>query len=112
MPHARWRHPSRRSSWCLLPLLAFRQLANALQPVLPALRQSVAMFGEDQSHGAVEEHKARQAPLRLQAVFEVIERRVRHHQRPANLQERRRLDDLYMAPKVAGIVAEVAVPAS
>jgi hypothetical protein len=31
---------------------------------------------------------------------------------PQNLQERRRLDDLHMAPKVARIVAEVAVPAS
>src|SRR5271166_164352 len=108
----RWRHRSKRSSLCLLPILAFRQLANAFQPVLPAFGQAVAMFGQDQSHGAVEEHKARHAPLRLQAVLQVIERRVRHHQRPANLQERRRLDDLHMAPKVAGIVAEVAEPAS
>src|SRR5258708_6902036 len=99
----RWRHRSKCSSLFLLPILAFRQLANALQPVLPAFGHAVAMFGQDQAHGAVEEHKARHAPLRLQAVLQVIGRRVRHHQRPTTLQELRRLDDLNMAPKVAGI---------
>jgi hypothetical protein len=33
--------------------------------VLPTFGQAVAMFGQDQSHGAVEEHKARHASLRL-----------------------------------------------
>src|SRR5260221_9911972 len=108
----RWRLRSKRSSLCLLPILAFRQVANALQPVLPAFGHSVAMFGQDEPNRAVEERKARHAPFRLEAVLQVIDRGVRHHQRAANLQETRRLDDLHMAPQVAGIVAEVAVPAS
>src|ERR1700722_7733034 len=108
----RWRHCSKHSLLCLLPILALRQLANSLQPVLPAFGQAVAMFGQDQSQGAVEEHQARNASLRVEAVLQVIDRRVRHHERPANLQEGRRFHNLHMAPKVAGIVAEVAVPAS
>ena len=82
--------------------------ASSSQPLGKPSRCS----GRIDPRAAVEERKARHAPLRLQAVLQVIDRRVRHHQRPANLQERRRLDDLHMAPKVAGIVAEVAVPAS
>src|SRR5208337_1540424 len=71
----RWRQRSKRSSLGLLPILALGQLANALQPVLPAFGQAVAMFGQDQSHGAVDEDKARHAPLRFQTVLQVIERR-------------------------------------
>jgi hypothetical protein len=37
----RWRHRSKRSSLYLFPISAFRQLANALQPVLPAFGQAV-----------------------------------------------------------------------
>src|SRR5262249_50956975 len=77
----RRRHRSKRSALGRLPILAFSQLPNALQPVLPALGQAVAMFGQEQSHPAVEEPQARHAPLCRQAVLQVIDRRVRHHER-------------------------------
>ena len=50
------------------------------------------------------------APLGLQPVLDVIDPRERHEHRAAQVEERRRLDDLHMPPEVARAVAEVAIP--
>src|SRR5947209_6881129 len=43
-------------------------------------------------------------------VLHVIDARERHEHRPAQLQERRRLDDLHVPPEVAGVITKVAIP--
>ena len=109
----RWRHRSKRAHRCV----SFRFLRSASSRMRSSqcsqpLGKPSRCSGRINPMARWRNTRRRHAPLRLQAVLQVIERRVRHHQRPANLQERRRLDDLHMAPKVAGVVAEVAVPAS
>ncbi len=70
------------------------------------------MVGSDQAHRPVVEREARFAALRLQAILQVIDGRVRHGHRAHNLQQRWRLDHLHVAPKVPRVVAQVAVPAA
>src|SRR6185437_7547029 len=82
-----------RSSWLLsLLALALSQVANAFEPELPALRDAVAVLGKDQADGPVLEFETCHVSFGFEAVLQMVGRGVRHHQRPADLQQRRRLD--------------------
>src|SRR5271166_5294374 len=59
------------------------KFANALQPVLPAFGHAIAMFGQDQTHGKVQERQARADALRLRANLDMIDGRIRHGHRSA-----------------------------
>src|SRR5262245_6854577 len=90
----------------------FRNLANSLQAEFPSLRHAIPVLLRDQPDGPVAELDARAVSLGGQAVLEVIDGRVGHWQRPADFQQRGRLDDLHVAPQVSCIISQVPEPAS
>src|SRR5262245_28771887 len=67
-----------------------REYADPLQAMLPALADALAMLDGDLAEGPVRELEARNFALGRQAVLHVRNRRVRHEQRAADLQQRRR----------------------
>src|SRR5438477_11221284 len=78
------------------------EFANSLNLVPPALAHAVTMLWRDQPHSFVRELEARAAAFGRQSILHVIDRGVRHRHRPADFQQRRRLDDLHMSPEMAG----------
>ncbi len=70
------------------------------------------MFGEDEAHGAVGEDEEGFVALGGEAVLDVGGDGVGHHHGAYEFEEEGRFDDLDVSPEVAGVVAEVAEPAS
>src|SRR5438093_8427733 len=81
---------------------------NALQPVRPTLRHAVAMLLRDQAHSPVSELQPRARPFGGQSILNVIDGRIRHGHRSVDFKQGWRLDDLHVAPEMAGVVAEIA----
>ena len=85
-------------------------LGDPLEAVVPPVADVLADLVRDRPHRPVRELEARAVAVGRQPVLDVVDARERHEHRPAQLQERRRLDDLDVPPEVAGVVAEVAIP--
>src|SRR5262249_29901040 len=82
---------------------------DPVEAVFPPASDALADLLRNRPHRPVHELEARARAVGRQPVLDVVDARERHEQRPAQLQQRRRLDDLHVPPEVAGIVAEVAI---
>src|SRR5262245_27473973 len=95
---------------CARPALS--KLTNLFDPLSPPLWHPFAMILRDQTDRAMRALKPRAAAFGDQSILNVINGGIRHRHRTGDFQERRRLDHLHMAPKMPGVVAEVAKPPS
>src|ERR1700681_3344241 len=100
----------RKSNTSLPRLLRFRALPYHFVNMLPALPHSLAMFVRNQPQRDVVKFNQRSAIHFAQPVLQIRDRRIRHKQRPVNLQQRRPLDRLHRSPEVPVVSAQVAVP--
>src|SRR3954471_14808656 len=91
---------------------AFGMFANSFQHLGPPGLYTLAVLVLDESQGLVTQREFGLVLAdRRQAKLEMGNGGVAHEERAGDLQERRPLDDLDVAPEVALVVAEVAVPA-
>src|SRR5260370_42261815 len=87
-----------------------RPLPHALMDVPPALRHSFSVVIQNQSKPRVMKSEQCSAIFLAQAVLHIRYDWIGHEQRPRNLEQRWPLDGLHHSPKVAVVVAQVAVP--
>ena len=85
-------------------------LRHFVQDLPPAGGHTLPVRRIDEADGAVAEvHMGSAGPL-FELHFDVVQRRVRHEHRTAQLQQHRRLDHLHVSPQMADPVAAVAEP--
>src|SRR5579864_1244057 len=95
------------------PLYSLLPLGPLLDPPIdvgPSRRDAAAVLFLNHSEGSVMELDNSLAVLFAQPILHVRHNRVRHEQRPGNLQQRRTLDRLHMPPQVAVAIAQIAEP--
>src|SRR6202166_1250473 len=85
-------------------------LADSRQHLLPALRHAFLLIRGEESERRVPELDERPAVRLGQPILHVRDDAGGHEQGPGELEQGRSLDGLYVAPEVAVVVAEVAVP--
>src|ERR1700690_2419016 len=94
----------------LRPALRFSVFTSAIVHVRPTLHHSLAMLVRNQSERQVMKLDQRSALHLTQPVLHVGADRIGHEQRPIELQQRGPLDRLHMAPQMAVLTAQVAIP--
>src|SRR4051812_17608469 len=90
------------------PVLPLRAVADLFDDSLPALVDAGADFGGDLTEGAVGEGEEGAAVFFGEAVLDVGHHGGGHEHGAGEFEEGRGLDDLDVAPEVAGLVAQVA----
>src|SRR5947207_14808955 len=103
--------PSSSSSTTLAPFPVRARgaiLGDCVQNVLPAGAHTLPVRRVNKTDGAVTEvYMGSSGPL-FELQFDMVQRRVRHEQRAAQLQQHGRLDHLHVSPQVADAVAAIA----
>src|SRR2546426_12236337 len=90
----------------------FPNLHEGMAPGLHPFGDGIPMVRRDLPDRAVCKPEARDVAFRRQPVLQMRDGGIRHEERPPNFQERGRLDDLHVPPKMAGAVPKVPVPAA
>src|SRR2546426_7035133 len=96
-------------------LSTLRHFPNLHEGVAPGLHPSgegIPMLRRELPDRAVCKPEARDVAFRRQPVLQMCDGRIRHEERPPDFQQRGRLDDLHLPPKMAGAVPKVPVPAA
>ncbi len=86
--------------------------ANAVENMPPALAQTLPMRRIEQSDRTVPQGNLGSPGDLVQPQLHMVQSRVRHEHRTAQLQQNRRLDHLHMAPEVPDAIATIAEPSS
>src|SRR6516225_1587466 len=100
-----------KSRLLLACALLLRALADGFVDVAPSAGNTLPVRFVDKAERRMAEPDDGDAVFFSQPVLDVIRHRVRHEQRPRELQQRGPLDGLNVRPKVDVVAAQVAIPA-
>src|ERR1700745_51995 len=94
----------------LYSLLPFSPLLDPPIDVGPSRRDAAAVLFLNHSEGSVMKPDHCLTVLFAEPVLHVRHNRIRHEQRPGDLQQRRTLDRLHVSPQVAVAIVQIAEP--